>query len=397
MAILGGITGPSANYNHSSKKEVPTRTLPLGKNNVAKGVLSRPLYFVGLGQHTDYNTMKRIGYILTEEKLSLDVCKTAIVNAAKHKHKRKSVIKILERLDEKAEVLRKIILEEKYKPAEYKVCHIIDHPSKKERLLHKPKFFPDQCVHHIIILLLREELMKRFDPYVIASIPKRGAHYGYKALRKWLERDKTGTKYCLKCDIKKCYDNIRPAVVVQAVGRFVKDKKFLRLVAKVAYSLPSLPLGNYTSGWFENLVLCPLDRALRSKKCVVRYLRYVDDFIVLGPNKRKLRLLIDFIEGVLAKLGLRLKDNWQVFKVDDRGIDIIGYRFFRKFVLLRRRNLLSLMRCIRAYKKHPTAKLARSLLSRIGMCKWFSSYNFWQKYCLDLNFKIIKRRAYLCV
>ena len=184
---------------------------------------------------------------------------------------------------------------------------------------------------------------------------------------------------------------------MQAVGRFVKDKKFLRLVAKVAYSLPSLPLGNYTSGWFENLVLCPLDRALRSKKCVVRYLRYVDDFIVIGPNKRKLRQLIDFIEGVLAKLGLRLKDNWQVFKVDDRGIDIIGYRFFRKFVLLRRRNLLSLMRCIRAYKKHPTAKLARSLLSRIGICKWFSSYNFWQKYCLDLNFKIIKRRAYLCV
>ena len=350
--------------------------------------------FVRFEEHADYNTMKRIGYILTEEKLSLDVCKTAILKAARHKHKRISVAKILARLDEKAALLREIILEEKYKPAEYKVCHIIDHPSQKERLLHKPKFFPDQCIHHVIILLLHKELLKRFDPYVIASIPKRGAHYGHRALRKWLERDKTGTKYCLKCDIKKCYDNIRPQVVVAAVARFVKDKKFLRLIAKVAYSLPSLPLGNYTSGWFENLVLCPLDRALRANKYVVRYLRYVDDFIALGPNKRKLRQLIDYISGILAKLGLRLKENWQVFKVDERGIDIVGYRFYRNFILLRKRNLLSLMRCIRAYKKHPTAKLAKSLLSRIGMCKWFNSHNFWKKYCLDLNFRKMKRRAY---
>lgn len=324
----------------------------------------------------------------------MDVCKLAIIKAARHKHKRLSVIKTLKRLDERAAKLRELILEETYQPAEYKVCYIIDQPSKKERLLHKPKFFPDQCVHHVIILLLREELMKRFDPYCIASIPKRGAHYGHKALRKWLERDKTGTKYCLKCDIKKCYDNIRPPVVVAAVARFVKDKKFLRLVAKVAYSLPSLPLGNYTSGWFENLVLCPLDRTLRAQKSVSRYMRYVDDFIALGPNKRKLRQLIDCITGVLTPLGLRLKENWQVFSVDKRGIDIIGYRFFRNFVLLRRRNLLSLMRCIKTYKKHPTPKLSRGLLSRIGMCKWFNSHNFWKKYCFDLNFKKMKRRAY---
>lgn len=324
----------------------------------------------------------------------MDVCKLAIIKAARHKHKRLSVIKTLKRLDERAAKLRELILEETYQPAEYKVCHIIDQPSKKERILHKPKFFPDQCVHHVIILLLREELMKRFDPYCIASIPKRGAHYGHKALRKWLERDKTGTKYCLKCDIKKCYDNIRPPVVVAAVARFVKDKKFLRLVAKVAYSLPSLPLGNYTSGWFENLVLCQLDRTLRAQKSVSRYMRYVDDFIALGPNKRKLRQLIDCITGVLTPLGLRLKENWQVFSVDKRGIDIIGYRFFRNFVLLRRRNLLSLMRCIKTYKKHPTPKLSRGLLSRTGMCKWFNSHNFWKKYCFDLNFKKMKRRAY---
>lgn len=324
----------------------------------------------------------------------MDVCKLAIIKAARHKHKRLSVIKTLKRLDERAAKLRELILEETYQPAEYKVCHIIDQPSKKERILHKPKFFPDQCVHHVIILLLREELMKRFDPYCIASIPKRGAHYGHKALRKWLERDKTGTKYCLKCDIKKCYYNIRPPVVVAAIARFVKDRKFLQLVEKVAYSHPTLPLGNYTSGWFQNIIMASIDRQIRAEKATRHYLRYVDDFIILSGNKRKLHALVPLIKQWLATIGLTLKENWQVFPVDIRGIDMLGYRFFRKYTLMRKRNVLAIMRMVRAYLFSPTPHRARSLISRVGQCRWFSSYNFWQKYCSKINFKRMKRRAY---
>lgn len=337
--------------------------------------------------------MKRVGYLLTEETVTLDLCKLAIIKAARHKHKRVSVIKVLENLEEKAQELRRMVLQETYEPAPYRCCHIVDHPSGKARILQKPQFFPDQCVHHIIILLLGNELLKRLDPYAIASIKKRGIHYGHKAIRRWLQRSKTNTKYCLKCDIRKCYDNILPPVVVASVARFVKDKRFLRLVAKVAYSHPSLPLGNYTSGWFQNLVMGPMDRMIRQNEATAYYLRYVDDFIVLGPNKRKLRKLVDEIQKVLATLGLQLKGNWQIFPVDDRGIDMLGYRFYRKHTTMRRRNILSLMRTIRTYQRDPSPAHARSLLSRIGGCKWFSSYNFWMKYCSNLNFKRMKRRA----
>ena len=338
--------------------------------------------------------MKRIGYLLTEEKLTLDLCKLAILKAARHKHKRISVVKVLDNLDNKAQELRSLILEEKYKPAPYKCCHIVDQPSGKARVLQKPQFFPDQCVHHVIILLLGNELLKRLDPYCIASIPKRGIHYGHRAIRRWLQHNKTDTKYCLKGDIKKCYDNIRPAVVVAAVARFVKDERFLRLVSKVAYSHPSLPLGNYTSGWFQNLVMWPMDRMIRQQEAAAYYLRYVDDFIVLGPNKRKLRGLVEMVQKVLATIGLKLKENWQIFPVDDRGIDMLGYRFYRKHTLMRKRNILALMRTLRTYRRDPSPSHAKSLLSRIGGCRWFNSHNFWTKYCLDLNFKKMKRRAY---
>ena len=38
-----------------------------------------------------------------------------------------------------------------------------------------------------------------------------------------------------------------------------------------------------------------------------------------------------------TQLNLHLKDNWQVFPVDARGIDFIGFRCFHGFTLLRKR------------------------------------------------------------
>lgn len=338
--------------------------------------------------------MKRIGYLLTEETVTLDACKLAILRAARGKHRRVSVRKTLAQLDRATERLRDLVLTGAYQPSPYIKCDIIDQPSGKQRVLHKPRFFPDQCVHHLIISLMGNALMRRLDPYCIASIPSRGTHYGHRAIRRWLQQDKRGTKYCLKCDVKKCYDNIRPAVVVASIARFVKDKKFLQLISKVAYSHPTLPLGNYTSGWFQNILMAVVDRLVRAYKATSHYLRYVDDFIVLSGNKRKLHALVPFIKEWLAKIGLTLKENWQVFPVDVRGIDMLGYRFFRKYTLMRKRNVLAIMRMVRDYLRSPTPFRSRSLLSRVGQCRWFSSYNFWQKYCAKLNFKRMKRRAY---
>ena len=85
---------------------------------------------------------------------------------------------------------------------------------------------------------------------------------------------------------KKCYDNIQPKYVIAAFEKFVKDEKYLDLLRKVANSMNSLPLGNYTSAWFENLLLLEMDTAIRQAKGINYYLRYVDDFISLSANKK---------------------------------------------------------------------------------------------------------------
>lgn len=316
--------------------------------------------------------MKRLGYVLTEETVTTQLCKTAIIAASKGKRNRASVKGVLKNLDKASAILKNIILEGRYKPSSYTPCLIIDRPSGKERLLQKPKFFPDQCVHHAAIKLAEDKLFKRLDPYCIGSVPGRGQIYGHKAIRRWLTNDVKDTKYVAKGDIHHCYQSIKPEYIMSAFEKIFKDKRYLELIRVIAYSYPSLPLGNYTSAWFSNILLLAIDNIARQDKAVSHYLRYIDDFIFFGRNKRKLHNVMDKIQTAAESIGLEVKANWQIFPVDSRGVDILGYRYFRDKTILRKRNSLAIIRQTRRIankqrnNKPISFKEASGFLSRIG-------------------------------
>jgi hypothetical protein len=323
--------------------------------------------------------MKRLNHVLSEETVTIKLCEQSILEAAKGKTNRNSVRDILLNLSYYSNKLRNMILNNTYIPSKYKECHIIDRGSKKHRVLQKPKFYPDQCMHHVMINLIKDKIIKKLDPYCIAGIKHRGIIYGHKAIKRWISNDNKGTKYCIKGDIRKFYDTIKPEIIMKELYKYIKDKRYLELIKKIVYSHKSLPLGNYTSTWFANIILTVLDRKIRLFSCVSHYLRYVDDFIILGSNKRKLQKLIPIIMDILEEIGLSLKPNYQLFPVKTRGIDIIGFRYFKGFTILRKRNLLSLTRSIRKYIKHETNKNKFKLLTRFGQLKYFNSFNLKNK------------------
>lgn len=57
----------------------------------------------------------------------------------------------------------------------------------------------------------------------------------------------------------------------------------------------------------------------------------------------------------------RLKPNYQIFPVDDRGIDFVGYRFYHTHVLLRKSIKIRLFRLV---KKYQSGKIDRQELRR---------------------------------
>lgn len=128
------------------------------------------------------------------------------------------------------------------------------------------------------------------------------------------------------------------------LAKITKDKEFLDICSKIIYSVPGtgLPLGYYTSQWFANYYLQSFDHYLREvlmpKYGMDFYIRYMDDMVILGPNKRKLNSLKNEIDEYLRKeLKLWLKPNSSIFSVKDMSIDFIGYKFNYGYTTLRKR------------------------------------------------------------
>jgi hypothetical protein len=178
---------------------------------------------------------------------------------------------------------------------------------------------------------------------------------------------------------------LKPEVVIDRLRRLIKDKRALDLCRRIIKD--GITIGAYTSQWFANTTLQPLDMMIHDKKYrVSHYLRYMDNFTIFSPNKRKLRRLKDDIEDWLRDHQMKLKDTWQIFPTKSRLPTALGYRFGRGYTLLRKRNLFRLKRQIRSYKRKGRAhrripySLAFGLLSRLGQMRHCNSMHLYKKY-----------------
>lgn len=109
-----------------------------------------------------------------------------------------------------------------------------------------------------------------------------------------------------------------------------------------------LPIGNLTSQFFANLYLNELDRFVTEELGSTRYVRYVDDFILLDGSADRLRQHREDISAFLRdKLRLRLHPVKQHIDTCRFGIDFVGYQVFPDHLLSRRRVVRSLRRVLR--------------------------------------------------
>lgn len=337
--------------------------------------------------------VKRINNIITEETITLEFCKQCILEASRNKTSRLEVATILDNIDEFALRLQRMVLDETFEPSPCEIFNKVEYG--KVRHIEKPKFFPDQAIHHLLILLIRDKLEKRIDPYAIASMRNKGTHYGVRAITRWLSaKDAYKTcKYVIKGDIKQCFASVTPDVIYQTYERMIKDKKYLRLKHKVLFQHSSLPIGNYCSSYDLNLLLLPIDQMIRKQDYVSHYIRYMDDFIIFCKNKKRAWKLKDGLSILLSSFGLTLKGTYSLTKIQDTGVDFIGYRFFLKNTILRKRNLKHIIKLAKKMRKDGFYRLhdCRSLVSLMGMCTHCHSTWLIHFVLKEVNFVRIKK------
>ena len=248
-----------------------------------------------------------------------------------------------------------------------------DKRAGKWRNIYEPRLWPDQYIHHALVQVLQPAMMRGMDPHCCGSIRGRGISYGMERIKRWMRDDPRGTRYGEEADIYHFYDEIEPRLVIQRLLQLVKDWRVIRLAEEVLRY--GVLIGLYPSQWFANALLQPLDRLIRESGLCAHYLRYMDNFTLLGSNKRKLHHLRRAIAAWLRGVRLRIKENWQVFPTGSRLPTALGYRFGRGYTLLRKRNLLRLRRTLSRYyrRRRTTVRIAAALLSRLGQLRHCSS------------------------
>jgi len=272
-----------------------------------------------------------------------------------------------------------------YRTSEYSVFKIYE--PKEREIFRLP--FKDRVVHHAIMNIMEPIWVSVFISQSYACIKGKGIHGVLNAIKRDL-KDVENTIYCLKLDIKKFYPTIDHEILKSIIRKKIKDVKLLNLIDGIIDSAPGVPIGNYLSQFFANLYLSYFDHYMKEEKRVKYYYRYADDIVILAPDKNYLHALLTEINNYMTtKLNLQIKGNYQVFPVDARGIDFVGYVFRHTHILMRKS--IKVRFCRKA------AKLNKKDLDMKQYKMQIAPHLGWAKHCdsKHLQKKILKNEEIL--
>jgi RNA-directed DNA polymerase len=330
--------------------------------------------------------MKRHGNLF-DKIVDMDNLYKAYYNARRGKRWQRAVIKFNEDIEGNLIGIRDSLVGKTFTTSPYKTKFI--HEPKLREIYILP-FSPDRIVQHAIMNVIEPiwEGLFIYDSY--ACRVGKGIHAGSRRAMEFIRKN----QYCMQCDIAKFYPSIDHEILFNIIKKKIKCKDTLDLLYDIIVSIPgvkNVPIGNYTSQWFGNLYMNELDQYLK-KECGAKcYIRYCDDFIVFSNYKEELNSLAGKIEEFLdSKLKLSLK-KCSIFPVS-QGLDFLGYRHFKDYILLRKSTAKRVVKRLRKLPREldrgniTKDQLRSSLASTQGWLRWANTHN------LQLSLKMDKLR-----
>lgn len=264
----------------------------------------------------------------------------------------------------------------------------------KKREIHCPRFYPDRILHHAVMNITVPLFMKNFTADTYGSIVGRGVALANKKLSNVLRRNKN--HYYLQIDIKHFYQSIDHQVAKERIQRVIKCKKTIEMFNRIIdIHDEGMPIGSYTSQYIGNLILSGLDHWVKEVARVKHYFRYMDDMVLVLPDKKDCHLRLAQLREQINLLKLTIKDNVVIAPVST-GIDFIGYKFYPTHTRLRKRIKVKMQRNARSLMKQNASDkvFKRKFASHFGWCKHADCRNLIRKtlsdklYLFEENMKI---------
>ncbi|MBI1968842.1 group II intron reverse transcriptase domain-containing protein, partial [Candidatus Woesearchaeota archaeon] len=228
-----------------------------------------------------------------EELCSLENLTFAFKRARRGKTLKPYVVEFEEKLKENLMQLRTELLLQTYHPQPLKTFILRD---PKTRKISKSAF-RDRVVHHAIGNLIEPFFNKRFIHDSFANRLGKGTLNAVKRFddfKRKVSKNNTIRCFVLKADVKSYFDTVNHQILLQILGKKIKDQRMMWLIKKILDNHQGenanrgMPLGNLTSQFFANVYLNELDQYVKHKLRAKYYIRYVDDFAILHQSREML-------------------------------------------------------------------------------------------------------------
>lgn len=285
-----------------------------------------------------------------------------------------------------------------YTPKPYREFTIYE---PKKRLI-KAAPYSDRVVHQWYV---NNFIKPVFGPAFIydsyACIEEKGMHRAAYRVQEFLKRAerKWERPYILKADVKSYFFSIDHDILYNIVAAKIADPKVLWLTKTILDTTesPGIPVGSYTSQWFANLYLHQLDMFIKHQLRVKMYVRYMDDFVLVLPDKETARQVLGQIRTFLRdNLRLQLNSKTQIFPVKN-GVNFCGYKTWSTHMKVRDASIRRMKRKLRKFKiklhngEMTGEEFARVLNSWLGYVKKADSYHLVHKILRQFDYIYIEQ------
>jgi len=289
------------------------------------------------------------------------------------KRSRPDVMAYNQRLEENIFHLQHLLISGTYRHGAYMPFQIND---PKSRRIHKATI-QDRLLHQAIVSVIEPFFEPRFIFDSYSCRKSKGTHAATRRLRKFLRQasqNDTRSVFALKCDIKQFFASVDHIILMNLLAERIRDQQVLDILQDIIGSLPNatgrgIPLGNLTSQLFANIYLHEFDWFIKNQLRQKKYLRYCDDFIIIGNDRQELLDLIPIMANFLSeKLSLQLHPNKVTIRSWRQGIDFLGYVSKPRHTILRHKT-----------KKRTLKRVTKeNLSSYLGICSHANEYRLSQ-------------------
>jgi RNA-directed DNA polymerase len=271
------------------------------------------------------------------------------------KRYRAEVLRFSQRLEENLIQLQNELIWKTYRTGEYRTFYV--HEPKRRLVAALP--YRDRIVQHSLVAQIEPiwEKLFIFDSY--ACRIHKGTHSGADRAQEFLRENARRNKktVCLKGDISQYFPNIDHQILKTLLRKRIACENTLWLCDEIIESSgkcsctvgKGVPIGNLTSQLFANVYLHELDVFVKYALREPSYMRYMDDFLIVGNDKTHMHKLRRQISEFLdTQLRLKLNAKTQVFDIEHRGVDFLGYRIWPTHRLIRKNSIRRMRRKLKA-------------------------------------------------